>query len=446
MGSNGGLSPQASIDDALAQTPPGRIVWVALSGGLDSSLLLTLAAEACRCHPRPLHALHVHHGLQAAADDFERHCRRLCSRLGVPLFVERVAVDLAAGQGLEGAAREARYAAFARRVAPGETLWLAQHRDDQAETFLLAALRGSGVRGLAGMPSRRVWRGRAIARPLLGVSRATLEGAAARLGLSWVEDPTNADQGLDRNFLRASLLPRLEERWPHAVAALARSAELAGEAEGLLGELAELDLERLGGEAERLPIAQLAALSRPRQRLLVRHACAQRALPTPPATRLATLLAQLDARADGETRVVWPGAEARLWRGVLHLMAPPPALPADWERHWDGMAPLTTPLGICAVGLAGPPEARGGVVLRPRRGGERLRLAGRGARDLKRLLQELAVPPWERQRLLVAWQVDEAGEETPVALLDPLDARWLALAEGWRAQEGVTARGKPAAC
>ncbi|QTF92356.1 ATP-binding protein, partial [Halomonas sp. BM-2019] len=133
------MSLQSAIDRALAQTPPGRCVWVALSGGLDSSLLLALAAEACRRHPRPLHALHVHHGLQAAADGFERHCRRLCSRLGVPLFVERVAVDLTAGQGLEGAARETRYAAFARRVAPGETLWLAQHRDDQAETFLLAA-------------------------------------------------------------------------------------------------------------------------------------------------------------------------------------------------------------------------------------------------------------------------------------------------------------------
>ena len=441
-----GLSLQATIDNALAETPPGRVVWVALSGGLDSSLLLRLAAEACRRHPRPLHALHVHHGLQAAADGFESHCRRLCSHLGVPLFVERVAVDLAAGQGLEGAAREARYAAFARRVAPGETLWLAQHRDDQAETFLLAALRGSGVRGLAGMPATRVWRERRLERPLLPVSREALEDEAARCGFAWVEDPSNADEGLDRNYLRHCLMPGLTARWPHAVAALSRSAALAGEAEGLLGELAELDLERLGGEAERLPIAKLAALSRPRQRLLVRHACARLALPTPPARRLATLLEQLDARADGETRVVWPGAEARLWRGVLHLMAPPPALPASWERHWDGMAPLTTPLGICAVGLVGPPEARGGVVLRPRRGGERLRLAGRGARDLKRLLQELAVPPWERQRLLVAWQVDETREETPVALLDPLEARWLALAEGWRAQEGVTARGKPTAC
>ncbi len=205
-------SLQAMIDSALAQTPSGRGVWVALSGGLDSALLLTLAAEACRRHPRPLRALHVHHGLQAAGDDFERHCRRLCARLGVPLFVERAAVDATAGQGLEGEARAARYAAFARRVPAGETLWLAQHRDDQAETFLLAALRGAGPRGLAAMPSARDLAGRRLARPLLDVTRAALEAEAARLALSWVEDPSNADTALDRNFLRHRVLPGLAER------------------------------------------------------------------------------------------------------------------------------------------------------------------------------------------------------------------------------------------
>lgn len=194
------MSLQSAIDRALAQTPPGCCVWVALSGGLDSALLLTLAADACRRHPRPLHALHVHHGLQDAADEFERHCRRLASRLGVPLFVERVEVDLAAGKGVEGAARQARYGAFARRVAPGETLWLAQHRDDQAETFLLAALRGSGPRGLAGMPPIRGWQGRALSRPLLGASRAELELEARRQELAWWRTPATPTNGSIATF------------------------------------------------------------------------------------------------------------------------------------------------------------------------------------------------------------------------------------------------------
>ncbi|TLF49758.1 tRNA lysidine(34) synthetase TilS [Halomonas urmiana] len=421
---------QSSIDDALAQTPPGRCVWIALSGGLDSSLLLTLAAHACLRHPRPLRALHVHHGLQAAGDDFERHCHRLASRLGVPLWVERVEVDLTAGQGVEGAAREARYAAFARRLMPGETLWLAQHADDQAETLLLAALRGSGVRGLAAMPSGRDGRGWRLARPLLGASRVALEAEARRHGLAWVEDPSNRDERLDRNFLRHRVLPLLETRWPAATHCLARSAALAGEADGLLDELAALDIERLGGDPARLPAAGLQGLSAPRRRLLIRHACQRLGHSTPPARRLASLLDQLDARADGEVRVAWPGAEARVWRGHLYLLSPAEAVPSDdergeWPVAWYGQTPLVTPLGEWNVTLRRNDGASAPLRVAPRRGGECLRLAGRGRRDLKRLLQELDVPPWERGRLLVVHRGEEA-----VAVLAP-SGRWRLVAEGW---------------
>ncbi|WP_081195719.1 tRNA lysidine(34) synthetase TilS, partial [Halomonas sp. BC1] len=191
----------ALLDDALAETPPGRCVWVALSGGLDSSLLLTLAARACQRRGRSLRALHVHHGLQPAAADFEAHCAALCQRLGVPLSVARVSVE-PQGEGIEGAARRARYQAFLEHLAPGDTLWLGQHQDDQAETWLLAALRGSGIRGLAGMPWRREWQGRVLLRPWLSVRRDQLREAARQEGLAWCEDPTNQDTCYDRNYLR----------------------------------------------------------------------------------------------------------------------------------------------------------------------------------------------------------------------------------------------------
>ncbi|WP_224750231.1 tRNA lysidine(34) synthetase TilS [Halomonas sp. ML-15] len=417
---------QTLIDDALAETPPGRAVWVALSGGLDSSLLLTLAADACRRHPRPLHALHVHHGLQSAADDFERHCRQLCAQLGVPLSVERASVAPDGGQGLEGAAREARYAAFARRVGEGETLWLAQHRDDQAETFLLAALRGSGVRGLAGMPPRRLWQGRELQRPLLGVARAELEAAARQLAVSWVEDPSNDDIALDRNRLRHALMPALEARWPQAAASLARSAHLAGEAEALLGELAALDLATLGGCAERLPLAPLVALSAPRQRLLLRHCCQTLGLPPPPAARLATLLEQLDSRRDAEVRVAWSGGEARCWRDALYLLAPSTPLPESWQADWDGRLPLDTPLGRLICTLTHERDEEVALQVSARRGGERLAQPQRGRRDLKRLLQEAGVPPWRRRRLLVVW----LGEQV-VAVLDEMGRAVVPCAPGW---------------
>jgi len=428
---------QRLIDDALAETPPGRRVWVALSGGLDSSLLLTLAARAAHRHPRPLYALHVDHGLQAASAEFIRHCHRLCDRLGVPLFIERVSVDVTAGRGLEGAAREARYAAFAARLSAGDTLWLAQHRRDQAETWLLAALRGSGMRGLAGMPRERDWAGSRVVRPLRELPRARLEREAEAIGLGWVEDPSNVDETLDRNFLRHRVLPLLESRWPRAEASLARSATLAGEADGLLGELAALDLTACGSDPGRLALPALKALSAPRRRLLIRYACQCLGLPTPPTARLSALDEQLHARSDAQVQVAWPGAEARCWREELYLQRPLADLPADWQVAWDGRAVLETPLGWRSMQLerrleAGRSGKRGGYRVRARQGGEVLHLAGRGRRDLKRLLQEVGLPPWRRQALLVVWD-----GEVVAAVFDPLEEAVLACSAGYWAEDRV---------
>ncbi|MCW4149723.1 tRNA lysidine(34) synthetase TilS [Halomonas sp. 18H] len=419
-------SLQHRVDIALAETPPGHCVWVALSGGLDSSLLLTLAVDASRRHARPLRALHIHHGLQPAADDFERHCRLLCDALAVPLHVERVSVDTSTGEGLEGAARQARQAVFRQCLSAGDTLWLAQHRDDQAETFLLAALRGAGTRGLAGMSQRPPRIGLPHRRPLLGMPRAALEAEAARRGIDWIEDPSNRDTRQDRNFLRHRIVPLLRERWPAAERSLARSAAWAAEAEGLLGELAAEDLARLGGQAGCLRVASLRRLSAARQRLLIRHCLDVQALALPPAARLESLMAQLEARPDAEVCVRWPGAEARVWRGALYLLPTLAPLPMAWRFDWDGQSPLVTPLGAFAWRLQRDDGQPVRLRLAPRQGGERLQLARRGQRDLKRLLQEQGVPPWERQRCWVVWH---AG----VAVAAGSPAGWLALAEGWRA-------------
>lgn len=383
------------LNDALAETPPGRSIWVALSGGLDSSLLLVLAAQACQQAKRPLKALHINHGLQAAAGAFESHCQALCQRINVSLRVVNVTVDTHNG-GVEGAARSARYSAFEEHIPPGDTLWLAQHQDDQAETLLLAALRGSGIRGLAGMPYRRDWQGITLLRPWLGVRRKTLADAAKDLNLDWCEDPTNLDIALDRNRLRHQVMPALQVRWPGASASLAKSAQHASEADQLLAAYALEELATLQVSPHCLDAEALCQRESARQRLLVRTLCQQLGLPTPPQKRLESLLAQLNASRDAQVNVVWQGAEARVWRRQLYLMAPLKTLP-PWQAEWDGTPGLQTPLGTLQLSLA----TEHPVTLRWRQGGEVIDLARRGHRDLKRLLQESELPPWERERLVV---------------------------------------------
>ncbi|WP_249976841.1 tRNA lysidine(34) synthetase TilS [Vreelandella olivaria] len=396
------------LGDALAETPPGRTVWVALSGGLDSTLLLVLAAQACQATSQPLRAIHINHGLQAHAAVFEAHCKMLCDGLGVPLVVERVVVDTQ-GEGIEGAARRARYHAFKRCVPVGDTLWLAQHQDDQAETLLLAALRGSGIRGLAGMPYRREWQGVTLLRPWLSINRQTLADAAHGLAINWCEDPTNREVAFDRNRLRHHVMPLLQARWPGASRSLAQSAQHAGEADQLLAEYAADELANLTIGPGCINVAALSQRSLPRQRLLVRTLCQQQGLPTPPQKRLESLLVQLEASRDAQVKVAWEGAEARVWRKRLYLMAPLVPLPV-WQAQWDGHPGLATPLGTLQITL----NTSYPVLLRWRQGGEVINLPGRGRRDLKRLLQESELPPWERERLIVVMD-----QETCLGVIQP---------------------------
>lgn len=389
--------------DVLAHLPaqaPGP-VCVALSGGLDSSVLLHALAALPDYRASGLRALHVHHGLHADADAWQAHCAAFCAALDVALEVRHVHVDIDSGLGLEGAARTARRAAFAASLQAGEWLALAHHRDDQAETFLLRALRGSGPEGLAAMQSQRVFAAGQLWRPLLAVPRAALLAHGQAHALRWIEDPANADLHHDRNFLRHQLLPLLRQRWPHADAAFAASAALSGQASALLGLREEAWLAAHAADG---PLA-LEALRRepPAQRArLLRRWVAQHAAPPLPAQGVAAIEAQVLPAADG-ARFAWHGVEIRRWRDHLHLLPPESPWPADWSAPWDGRAPLALPDGgqFALHGAEGFDHA---LQVRARRGGERLRLPGRThSHPLKHLLQDAAIPPWQRFALPLLW-------------------------------------------
>ncbi|SDS55115.1 tRNA lysidine(34) synthetase TilS [Pseudomonas oryzae] len=387
--------------DAWRQAPAWRI---AFSGGLDSTVLLHLLARLRTRHRLPpLSAIHIHHGLQSVADSWVELCRAQCEALGIPLQVRQVRVDGRAS--LERAAREARYAAFSAMLGEGEALLAAQHQDDQAETLLLRLLRGAGVRGLAAMPASRSLGAGHLLRPLLGVSRGELEVWARREQLTWIEDPSNRDTRLSRNFLRHEILPRLVRHWPAAVAVLARDAEQLAEADGLLGELAELDLVAASTSADpswlalpSLALAPLRALSVARQRNALRHWLRGLSLP-PEREHWAGWEALRDAGEDAAPRWRLAGGELRRAGGRLWWLS------GDWLRApapgalvWsDPLRPLTLP-GNGRVWLEGVSPVRE-LQIRYRLGGEVLALAGRGHRDLKRVLQENGVPSFVRGRL-----------------------------------------------
>jgi tRNA(Ile)-lysidine synthase len=266
---------------------------VALSGGADSTAMLWACAKRW---PERVHAIHIHHGLQDAADGFEVHCVQLCAQLHVPLVVVRVNAAHAAGESPEDAARQARYTALRDTL---QTHWggqikdvvLAQHADDQAETLLLALSRGAGLPGLACMPAVAERQGVTYRRPWLHVPGQQLRDALQAVGQPWVEDPTNTDTRYTRNRIRAHLLPAIEQAFPSFRQTFVRSAAHAAQAQTLLQELAEQDLAAVGQPPQ---IKALQALSEARQANVLRHWLVLESSPASTA-QLQALLGQVKA-------------------------------------------------------------------------------------------------------------------------------------------------------
>ncbi|MBK7005331.1 MAG: tRNA lysidine(34) synthetase TilS [Burkholderiales bacterium] len=264
-----------SVDAALRDFAPALPLGVALSGGADSTALLLACAEKW---PGQVVALHVNHGLQAAAPVFEQHCREVCQGLGVELRVQNVNAQHARGESPEDAARQARYKAFDALALMEcvqtaiKSIALAQHADDQVETILLALSRGAGLAGLSGMATHWVRSGPDFYRPLLGVTGADIRRWLAARGQTFVEDPTNTDVCFTRNRIRLNVVPALQAAFPHYRETFARSATHAAQAQQLLDEVAAQDCLTVYRTSVGLPeIKALQALSRARQANVLRY-------------------------------------------------------------------------------------------------------------------------------------------------------------------------------
>lgn len=282
-----------TLEQALADFSPGLPFAVAFSGGADSTALLLACTQRW---PGQVRAVHIHHGLQAAADDFERQCQVVCLQLNVPLAVCRVQARHAAGQSPEDAARKARYQALSDTVHAHwpdvKDVVVAQHSDDQIETMLIALSRGAGLPGLASMPMHWQRQNLNWHRPFLNVPGALLREWLVGQGQNWTEDPTNSDENFTRNRIRARLLPALAETLPAFRDTFARSAAHAAQAQEVLNEVAAQDLAITGVPPK---IQTLQQLSRARQALLLRHWLRSVHATTPTAAQLNELLEQIAA-------------------------------------------------------------------------------------------------------------------------------------------------------
>ena len=394
----------ASLLRSSAGFAPPTAYCVALSGGLDSSVLLHALARAWHDGLPPLRAVHVNHGLQAGAEAWAEHCRRFCAGLGVELSILRVDARARAGDSPEAAARRARYRALAEALAANEALLTAHHRDDQAETLLLQLLRGAGPRGLAAMPPARRLGAGLLLRPLLDYERAELETYARQHALAWVEDPSNREQAFERNFLRHQVMPLLRQRWPGLGKTLARSARACAEAAALNEALAAQDMPAAPGAV--LPLARLRTLPAARRRNVLFHWLQQQGAVLPSAAQMAQLERIITAAEDAMPRVDWGEWVVWRYRDALHLLTRAETLPLHGELDWDGRTPLPLPgLGrlesrpVRGQGLRAE-CLRGHLQIRFRRGGERCRPRGQAHhRPLKKLLQDAGVPPWQRWRI-----------------------------------------------
>ena len=407
---------QQQVHDVISSLINGKSpldLLFALSGGIDSCVLLHALVEVKKSLDFNFRVMHVHHGLSPNADSWVEFCKQTCVAYQVPLEVERVEVQKGAGIGLEAAARDARYKVL--YDAGADYIILAHHQDDQAETLLLQLIRGAGLKGLSAMAAQD--ENRCLLRPLLDISRQEIEAYAKANQLAWIDDESNLDTKYDRNYCRHEIMPVIKARFPAADETLARSASHIAEASQLLNELAQIDAQACLIEG-RMSVKRLGELNLPRAKNLFRWWLSSMGFVAPSSDRLDEMLTQLiNASQDASLKISLDKANEinlRRYQGYAYIDTNHSERVSDIAMIWQGEARLTMPDGTHLVferhqgqGLA--IDKLGGHKLRisSRKGGERFKPdLIRPTRTLKHLLQEANMPPWQRERLPLVYLDD----------------------------------------
>ena len=402
-------SSRKSKPSLKAKTTAAKRIGLALSGGLDSVVLLDTVCKAVKANstqePTEVWVFHIHHGLQKPADQWLEFCEKLAKKYHVHFDFRLLHFAYQSQGNIEARARAERYDALTDLcIEHGiEDLLLAHHQNDQAETVLLQLLRGSGVAGLSAMPLNRASAKDAqtitLWRPLLNQSKAELEAYAKEHKLKWVEDPSNQNTRYRRNAIRKEIIPRLEKIQPSAIANLARSADLLAQSQVLLDRLARLDgKSTLQGKSLKLdPLLALVQTDKPAANNLLRYWLKLNDLAMPSQERLESWWKDLLV-VKPDSNLEWQHDEAciYLWRGTLQVVRPKAGQWVFQEVSARGKS-----LGLPADWVY-QAQAQGRVEERLRQGAEKIQIKPNTPRKtLKNLFQESDTPPWERQAPLL---------------------------------------------
>ena len=381
---------------------------IAYSGGLDSHVLLHAMSECLKQNPLlHIQALHINHGLNLKADLWEQHCQHICRKLRVPFQSEQLRLIIHPGDSIEAVAREARCAIFHYIIREDKNILTAHTQNDQAETFLLQLMRGSGVKGLSAIPMKKKLGSGYLLRPLLRFNRNTLEAYAEKNDLHWIEDDMNLELRFNRNYLRHEVLPILQRRWPKVFAIVSRSASHCAEADFLLNQLADIDLRSIQIGMQ-LAIKTLLKLTPERQRNVLRRWISCEGFPTPQTKQLEQIQKDvLEAAESANPIFTYSDVEIRRYRNKLYLLRCVPPNDTSLIISWDFQEPLILPNNL---GILKATKRKGKgvkvkfdmhqITVRFRRGDERCQPAGRKeSYSLKKLMQAWKIPVWERNSI-----------------------------------------------
>jgi len=385
-----------------------KSMTVALSGGIDSVVLLHLLYQLQKKHRFTLKASHVHHGLSKNADKWVKFCETLCAQLSVPLDINYVKLPQKKSLGIEGEARQLRYEKLFQ--AKTDLVVLAHHEDDQAETFLLQLMRGAGVKGLSSMARfdehRHLWR------PLLNASRIDIKSYAKQHQLRWIEDESNQNTDFDRNFIRLKILPILKNRFSHIIKVISRSSSHLAEAQYLLDDLAKIDLKsclKSNQYKRKLQVKILNKLSLYRAKNVLRYWLELNDQMMPSKDLLDELLRQvLTAKKDAKLKIqLSKEFEIRRYKEEIYIVPKKQITQKNYEIFWHGESEILLPGGyqlrfkkVKGRGISLSKIKNEKLSISNRKGGESFKPDyKRPTKKIKQLLQESDLPPWDRENL-----------------------------------------------